>query len=350
MKTKIFRSMLFIAAFFIATSTVLQAAPSLPITKPPVTPNNLTGPNPDPTSINGQWFLNADGEEFRTHEFYDNMSGFGGGNKQNLAIEGYVVAVTTNAAGEITAFDINATIWNDTASSVGSWPDGSNSHGESLSTQSNYVGTLADTKLTAEFAIADPSLLPNAFGYPATPYRDAFPYITAENEDQRAWYCWNELDPPNGQEHGNYYVPTWDFGDIYINQSATRTLNFSVNPAMPLGDPRHSVIMGSYNSGHEVLANRTTSLKISTWIDDIGRDFPGPEGMLRNSDVSVFHDEEEPYEPTHKMHYPQLPDPTGWDVRQPTKTKESTLTTIALFRRRRHRAADRCLFIPRHSF
>lgn len=308
---------LLIAVFFIAASNCLQAAPSLPITEPPVTSTYLDGPPVDPGSTNGQWFLDLTGQESsRSREFHDNMSGSGGGNMQSLAIEGKVISVTTNALGQITAFDVYATIYNDTLSTDGQETLGDNSHGETRPAGTEqYIGTLYDTKLTAEFAIVDQSKLPGSF---TGPYLDTQPYIIADNEDQYGWYCWNDQDPPNGDEAGSYYVPTWDFGDIRTNQSAGRTLQFSVSSPMDSADPRYGVIMGSLSSENDVFANRTTSLKISTWIDDIGTDFPGPEGMLRDSDVSVFHnieDEDPPPEYPHKMHWPQLPDPNGWDVR-----------------------------------
>jgi hypothetical protein len=244
----------------------------------------------------------------------------GGGSAENYAIEGVVDTIEYANGGSygdpITGFKIAATILNDTATAMGDADPSDNSHGESrqaISQGDFYVGTLIATKLTAEFAVADTNLLPATFN---DPYRQLFPYIVADNEDQLAWYCWNPQEPPQGSEAGNYYVPTWDFGDIPLGQSASRTLAFSVEPPMDSSDPRYGVIHGSLENETDLFANRTASLKISTWIDNLDNDTYGnPEGMLRSSDVSVFHDEEPPYDPPHKMHYPQLPDPNGWDVR-----------------------------------
>ncbi|MEN8255582.1 MAG: GEVED domain-containing protein [Verrucomicrobiota bacterium] len=290
MNARSFRTtMLLIAAITIAAVS-LQAAPSLPITKPPVTPNNLTGPNNDPTSAQGQWFLNGSGvEEYRDHEFHDNIIDHGGGIQQSLAIEGKVASITMDALGNITAFDVDATIRNDTPTSEGQWLDGSNSHGESLSTASNYVGTLYKPKLTAEFAIVDQTTLPTIF---PPPYRDRQPYIIADNEDQQAWYCWNE--EAQEEQNGNFFVPTWDFADIPVGQSAYRLLKFSVNPPMDSTDSRYTAIVDSLEHGADIFANRTTSLKISTWIDELAIDTgqPYPDEVLRSSDVSVFHNTE----------------------------------------------------------
>jgi len=282
--------------------TVAVGAPSLPITKPPVGPApgspgpRWTGPFVDPWSASGQWFLDKDGvEDYRTHEFYDNVHDDayweGGGWASWSAIYGKVTSITYDAlAINIVAFDIEATITNDTPA-LSNWEDGTNSHGEGLSTPNQYRGTLYDTKLTGEFAIADMSTLPASF---IGPYRNTDPYIIAENEDQLAWYCYSPNNPDADQvPWGGYYVPTWDFGGIPEGASGTRILRFSVSGAglAPL-DPRHGVIVESKETGADVLLNRTMSLKISTWIDDLsfddGTPYPGPLS-LRSSDVSVFH-------------------------------------------------------------
>lgn len=289
MKAFTFRVVLLIAAIFIAATT-LQAAPSLSITEPPVSSLWPDGPTIDPGSTNGQWFVDLDNiEEFRTHEFHDNTQN-GAGNAGSRAIMGFVVpgSIVYDVSGtNIIGFKIKATISNDTDSAQGVALASTNSHGETRpETNEFYRGTLVDTKLTAEFAVADPTHLPTLF---TGPYRRTAPLIIADDEDQKAWYCWNPVDPPPDSEAGNYYVPTWDFGDIPVGQSATRTLSFSVKPAMTSLDPRYSVIQSSAGQGLDVFANRTSSLKISTWIDDLGIDYPDPENMLRDSDVSVFH-------------------------------------------------------------
>jgi hypothetical protein len=93
MKVKKIHIPLLIAALSIAATTGLQAAPSLPITEPPLASNFLDGPNIDPGSTNGQWFLNGTTEEYRTHEFYDNLMDKGGGNTEAYAIEGVVKSI-----------------------------------------------------------------------------------------------------------------------------------------------------------------------------------------------------------------------------------------------------------------
>lgn len=292
-----------------------EGAPSLTVTKPPVQlPTLMTGPPIDPTATFGQWFVDTNGvETVRTNEFYDETAGGLGAN----AITGYVDSVVYQGGPgtPIQGFSIQATIHNDTTVEAG-WAAGSNSHGESRPRveEQAYVGPLIDVKLAAEFAIGDSSKLPLAFNYPAGPYREGgSPFIEAIDEDQWAWYCWNPEDPDlEHQPPGGYFVPTWDFGTIPQGQSATRQLQFVVAPpGLQPADPRYVAIVASSTALSDILLNRSRSLKISTWIDDIaldqgsGMEEPPP---LRLSDVSVFHN---PYqEEEEQLDFGDAPDPT----------------------------------------
>jgi hypothetical protein len=285
--------------------SLLQAAPSLQITKPPVIPvPSWTGPVQDPHAIAGQWFvdLKTGTEHWRTHEFHDNVfPGHGGGWASCRAIWGRTFDIVIDAQNNITSFDIFAVITNDTPA-MDPWLDGMNSHREArpfYDIDDQYIGELLETKLTAEFAISLIAGPPPVNDWPTGPYRDpGLPYIVATNEDQLAWYCWcptndiQELTPP-----GAYYVPTWDFGNIPPGAAASRILMFICSPPIPPGDPRHALILASETEGIDVLLNRTTSLKISTWLDDLSGDFcvAYPESEpLRGSDCSVFHNIPEP--------------------------------------------------------
>ena len=274
-----------------------EGAPSLSVTKPPVQlPTLMTGPPIDPTAAQGQWFVDTNGvETVRTNEFHDETAGGLGAN----AITGYVdnVVYQLGPGTPIQGFSIQATIHNDTTVTAG-WAAGTNSHGESRPrdlSENSYVGPLVDVKLAAEFAIGDTNKLPLAFNYPVGPYREGgTPYIEAINEDQWGWYCWNPEDPdPEHRPSGGYFVPTWDFGTIPLGQSATRQLVFVVvPPGLQPADPRYLAIVASYVGTNDVLMNRSPSLKISTWIDDIALDLGAQQEEpppLRLSDVSVFH-------------------------------------------------------------
>jgi len=309
------KSTILILAVLIATLCWMTlstwAAPSLPITKPPVVPlTQFTGPMVDPLATNGQWFVDSETglvEEFRTHEFYDNINE---GTANDRAIFGYVSSITYQAGPgtPIAAFSILATITNDTTEEIQEWIHGDNSHGETNTfNETPYMGPLVDAKLTVEFAITGSGNLPAAWN---PPYFDYQPYIEAVNEDQAAWYCWSPEDPnPEHNPAGNYYVPTWDFGTIAHKASAQRQLDFVVPGGLPSADPRYLVIVQSEAEQQDVLINRTTSLKISTWIDDIAIDagLPYPLPPRRSSDASVFHNtgEEES-----QLDFGDAPDPT----------------------------------------
>ncbi|MCD4830221.1 MAG: hypothetical protein K8R02_00260 [Anaerohalosphaeraceae bacterium] len=297
---------LVVLAMLVLSATMVLAAPSLRITSPPVMNNGWTGPMIDPPASLGQWFLRLpDGiEEARTHEFYDNVIEHGGGLASYFAIEGVAFNLQYNA-GNLVYFEINATITNDTPAST-PWADGTNSHGETLSVPEQYEGILYDTKLTVEFAIERGSYdnwiaLWGSMTYP--PYQDIFPHIEAIEPNQLGWYCWTPENEPQLMPFGDYLVPTYDFGDIAQGASATRVLKFTVDGGgLPAGDPRRIAIEQSAQTEDDIFLNRTTSLKISTWMDwvavDNGQPYPGEVG--RSSDVSVFHNIEGPVDPNLK--------------------------------------------------
>jgi hypothetical protein len=288
------------------------AAPGLPVTKPPVGPvPSFTGPLNDPHALSGQWFFSTTGigvESVRTHEFYDNVTGQGGGFASTNAIKG-VAQNLQLVGGNIVGFNILATITNDLPGD-GPWLEQPNSHGEVRANALPYVGDMFDVKLSASFAILNPNMPPPGN---VGPYHVITPFIEALNEDQAAWYCWT----PGGQNFppGNYYVPTWDFGNIPLGSTATRLLSFSVQaPGLAPTDPRFAALVDSEARGTDLLMNRTTSLKISDWLDmlalDPGTPYPVPANV--SSDVSVF-----------------------FNIPEPTSLALLSLSGLALLRRRR---------------
>ncbi len=280
----------------IVVGSLLFAAPSLDVQKPPVIPNpSWTGPLVDPHAVQGQWFkrISDNMEEPRSHEFYDNVEGFGGGFMSCLAIEGYVVNIiyAGGPGTNILAFDVDARITNDTPAWT-PWADGSNSHGEYLSTIDQFEGELLDVKMCAEFALNQFMMVPTIW---TPPYYNITPYIVAQNEDQEAWYCWTPDNPQNLTPYGDYFVPTWDFGNIPPGLTANRLQQFiCTGGGIPPGDPRYTPLVNSFEEGEDIYMNRTTSLKISHWLEYIYTDtcVPYPEDG-HGSDVSVFHNIEE---------------------------------------------------------
>jgi hypothetical protein len=279
--------------------------PSLDVTKPPIGPaESWTGPTHDPHAQQGQWFYDpgSGAQGACSYEFHDNVDPLYGG---GYASSGAILGVARNiqwagaaGASNIVAFDIAATITNDTPSSSG-WLSGTNSHGEYiLYTQPQYAGTLLSTRLTIEFAVADAANVPAAWTGPYRQGADAnAPFIIAANEDELAWYCWTPDNPQGLTPTGGYYVPAWDFGDIAVGQSVRRILTFAVGGAgLDPGDARWQALADSATYGYDLLSNRTTSLRISTWVDDLGIDDGSPwlDETLRGSNCSVFHAVPEP--------------------------------------------------------
>jgi len=262
------------------------AAPSLPVTKPPVV-GPLTGPAIDPAADFGQWFIDPTGlEEVRSHEFHDNVLGFGGGFASHRAIEGVILTASDIIAGPVgvTGFFMNISITNDTSTWEGPFLDGFNSHQEFRPTVEPYVGKLFDTKMTIEFADDGirGNFMPDAAG--TGPESNIF----AVEPDQFAWFSFTDT--------GGYQVPTYDFGHIPVGETVTRRIEFGLYDPVPLVD-----FLANLPLGQDLLLNRTTSLKISNYFErdpfglfglppyfDTGEPYPD-FGAELSSNVSVFH-------------------------------------------------------------
>jgi len=276
---------------------VALAAPELDITKPPVVSGSdpYTGPTVDPTASQGQWFSNESGglptgtQFSRRIQFYDNpeppvntVSG-GGGSLGTNAITGVVNSITLNG-GNITAFQIQATITYDMPA-MSPWPNGSNSHGETLST-TNQEDVVKAPILTANFAISSDNNLPAAF---TAPYTLQSPQIVATNENLLAWYCWTPGLGPTGESDGGYYVPAWS-NFVLNGPSWVDTLDFTVERAGLLPTDQRAInILSSYANDLDIFTSQSSALKISNWESSLNLD-PGtlyPKGDDL-SDVSVF--------------------------------------------------------------
>lgn len=264
------------AATLAILASSATAGPSLPVTKPPIVGPPNTGPFIDPPASAGQWFLDANGvEEFRPFEFHDNAIGFGGGFASTLAIEGRFGGYIRDAANSITGYRIVASITNDTNTVEGQWLPGTNSHQEANTINPRYVGTLFDTKLTVEFA--DDGVRGNWF--PDAAGQGDEPNVFAQDYDQLAWYSFTET--------GAYQVPTYDFGDIPVGQTVTRTLSFGLYN--PIFDPNGAI--PDVDPALDLFLNRTTSLKISNYFE------PAPFDILQSLALPVvnYFDDGTPY-------------------------------------------------------
>ena len=290
--------------------TSVLAAPSLPITKPPVSGTD-TGPDADPHSARGQWFSDTNTVvfDFRSHEFYDNTAEQAGGTNQHRAITGYITDIKYDSEfpippPKITSFSIIATISNDTPSLQTGWAGATNSHVEALSTTNQWNGTLFSVVLTAEFAWNNIRSGPTEFNYPYIFAANVD--VNAVNEDLWAWYCWNPSSFPT--RPGGWFVPAWNFGDIPKGMGATRVLNFSFQIPLPSEAPLYSALKTWQMNGTDVFANRSTSLKIESWLNNMEADSPADPLDYVNvtNSVSVFHNITPPISPLVETNAPGL--------------------------------------------
>jgi hypothetical protein len=290
-----------ILACVLSTAGIISAAPSLPVTKVPVTPSaSFTGPTNDTHAVMGQWFMNVDSSkpEYRTHEFYDNTTNSGGGYRGHGAIYGAVKNVVHNNEIEkkIVSFEVEATVSNDVPALSG-WLAGTNSNGEALSISQQYTNVLRKVILTVDFAVA--GKVPNWLESNVYPYRDSTngTYITSTNHNFTGWYGNPVTNPSPDSPSGVFLVPGWNFGDIPPGGASTRTLQFMAynfnEESLPIEnyDPRYPAITQAESSGADIFINRSLSLKISEWISDPALD--EGDGAATNSNVSVFHDTDE---------------------------------------------------------
>jgi len=268
------------ALLFAAAAGCVIGAPSRPLT-------DVSGPLPTL-----QWFIRLPGPIEATSaekEFYDNAQGPEmpsipwGGLAGSRAIYGWVARIDYNMIEEIIGFAIEATITNDSYVYDGVLAEtkGGNDHQQTApDIAGQAIEVMRNTRVTASFA--DTGLTPD----PTT-------NIHAVGYDELGWYCYSLEEPPLPQPNGDYVVPTWDFGTIPPGGTVTRRLEFVVSPPEPPGTRLFALLQLSNQKTADVLANRTTSLKISQFVDtlfgDDGTAWPGPIGSS-SSDVSVFFD------------------------------------------------------------
>ncbi|MDX2147025.1 MAG: hypothetical protein SFZ23_05835 [Planctomycetota bacterium] len=289
------------AVLAFAASTAL-ASPSLRITTPPVVQlAGPSGPAIDPTSSQGQWFLNNNGlEEVRPNEFHDNIAGNGGGPNNSRAILGQLVSFATIPGTTLlTGYQIRASITNNTPNSSGAWERMRNRHQESVQQDQRYIGDMFDVKLTTHFA--DDGILgnftPGLADIPSSipaPGGSGDANVYAVNHDQLAWYSF----APNPAGGGSYQVPTWDFGTILVGQTVSRLLDFHTHAPIALSAADLANLNQLVASGTDLFINRTRDLKIGQYVQDdpvllniTDTGIAYPNGGLQNpyGNVSVFH-------------------------------------------------------------
>lgn len=323
MKTKL-------ALLICSISATALAGPSRPIQSSTFSVQAPCGPAHDPLAQQGQWFfeLGTGATNVNAREYHDEDNA--------LSIAGVAQNITfsnpANPYSNIMAFEIVAVVSN-TLPSDYQYGGASNSHGEvqSPTAVSDGGSTMDDVRITAEFALVNPGVIPSGQPpYWPEPVSGGQYYIYALNADAHAWYCWDpNQQNPQYQPAGAYQVPAWNLVPSAIAPGGTATvrMQFQVTgTGIPYSDYRHGVLRYSQDTGADVLYNRYPSLKISHWLDTIVVDngvtlttppYPYWEGQeieyIHASDASVFYNDLETEE-SHKMHWPQMPDPNGWDV------------------------------------
>jgi hypothetical protein len=201
------------------------------------------GPPSDPFAANGQWFrsIGTNGlpiDDFRTHEFHDNIAGSGGGpipggGGGNLAIQGIFAGWIPGGPGVI-GYSMNVSITNNNPAVIGPFAEQSSQHGERRIGGQPYTGDMlgvrfvshwASTFSPGQFQVGGPHVPSTITAGGAANAGTSNTY--AANNDATAWYCWTNLNPGgSGHPQGDYQVAAWDFGNISVGQTVTRTLTF----------------------------------------------------------------------------------------------------------------------------
>ncbi len=240
----------------------------------PITPGNApAGPSNDPTTQQGQWFLNNNGLAVASsHEFHDNIDGNGGGVPNHLAIRGTFGGYITGGPN-IVGYTMIVSITNNTNLVNGPWASQPNLHGENrIAPTPNYVGTMYDVRFSSHWAddgvignyvAGGPNLVSNN---PGTTFGESNSY--AIGYDALAWYSHTQAGgiPGTTQQwpQGQFQVPTWNFGNIAVGQTVTQTLTFGLYNAVS----NAAVPPSSFFQGQDFLIARSDDIRIASYFQD----------------------------------------------------------------------------------
>lgn len=266
LKTRFCRSALLAACLGMAMGLTFQSVEAAPVLD--IRNGNNSGPPADPSASEGQWF--NDGTA-RPHEFYDNQTGNGGGSASTGAITGKIINLSYDESGLVSGFTIRSSITNDLSGS-GVWAAGSNTHSD-LNQTPVSASTLYLARMTIEFA--DDGTRGN-FPSGGSPYIGPESNIYAIDYDALAWYSYTST--------GNFWVPTYDFGNIHPGQTVTRDLQFGLYTHVD-----QATIQNLINA-NDIYMNRTTDLKIGNYFDSTAIDDGSayPASAMLSGNVSVF--------------------------------------------------------------
>lgn len=265
------------------------------------------GPSVDPMTQSGQWFRTSSGLEIsNSHEFYDNSSASPGGSgiaaQNHLAIKGVFGGYQTSGTN-VTGYRLDVSITNTTSSSEGShdWTSSRNNNQDRFMSQpQSYMGNMRDVRFTAHWADdGDPatnstsgantyatsfdSLAWSAGACDGGPagtgpgdgddghhstgdlhYADAggSPQSGGAGSDEWSGSSGVDRGPTPVRSWGGYEVPTWNFGDIDIGQTTTRSIEFLFYRPVALTDlPTADSLFGE-----DLLMARSSDLRIGRYV------------------------------------------------------------------------------------
>ena len=239
----------------------------------PITAGNApAGPSNDPTTQQGQWFLDNNGLAVaNSHEFHDNIDGNGGGPPNHLAIQGSFVNYVM-AGPNIVGYVMNVSITNNTNLVNGPYAAQPNLHGENRGSSTPYVGTMFDVRFSSHWAddgvignfnAGGPNLVSNN---PGTTFGESNSF--AVGYDALAWYSHTTAGGIPGTifqwPQGQFQVPTWDFGNIVVGQTVTRLLTFGLYNAVS----NAAVPPASVFQGQDFLIARSNDIRIASYFQD----------------------------------------------------------------------------------
>jgi hypothetical protein len=259
---------------FLAIAGTAMASPGVDVRSigaGPITPGNApAGPAIDPTTQNGQWFLTNNGlEDYRTHEFHDNISQFGGGPNEHLAIRGGFAGYTFSG-NQVTGYQMVVSITNNTPLTSGAFASQPNMHGENrLTPWPTYSGDMYNVRFSAHWADDGNPLnfnqgganIPSGLPGP-TSTSPGTSNTFAVGYDALAWYSFTT--GMAGMVGGSYQVPSWDFGNIPVGQTATQTLSFSFYSPLNIA----AVPPPSSFAGQDLLIARSDDIRIGSYFQD----------------------------------------------------------------------------------
>lgn len=215
--------------------------------------------------------VNSSSPNYHDQQFFDNATNQGGGAAGTDAIFGRISSFTYNGNGQVTGFQITATITNDLPGS-GTWTS-ANAHNESLTWTAGRPQNMHHVVLSTLFADDGIQGNFNVGGANVGPESN----IYAIDYNKLGWYSYPST--------GAYQVPTWDFGNILLGQSVTRVLDFGLYNAVDVSFFDTLYDWQNPSNIIDVFTSKTSNLKMGSYFSPLAAD---NGNYTQQSDVAVF--------------------------------------------------------------